>query len=145
MRTPSGRAGSGSPSEVREGRIASGVGEEFVEIFRGKIFFYNGFNQRDVFFPTMNSMAFISNLAGPDGFLICFFVLIFFGSKRLPELAESMGTAIREFNKAKEELTSHLTRPSVEHPVAASRQELMPFVSVEKVAGTTIATEKTAT
>ncbi|MEO7932719.1 MAG: twin-arginine translocase TatA/TatE family subunit [Chthoniobacterales bacterium] len=85
----------------------------------------------------MNNLAFISNLAGPDGFLICFFVLIFFGAKRLPELARSMGGAVREFNKAKEEFANQLTSPPAAQPMAAPRQELMPATPapVEKVAG----------
>jgi sec-independent protein translocase protein TatA len=44
----------------------------------------------------MNIMASIFNLAGPDGVVILLFVLLFFGSKKLPELARAMGRAVRE-------------------------------------------------
>ncbi len=74
----------------------------------------------------MNTLAFLGNLAGPDGFLILFFILIFFGAKRLPELARSMGLAVREFNKAKEEFTSQLS--SLPAP-PAPRQEARSVVT----------------
>ena len=54
-------------------------------------------------------MAGISNLAGPDMLLILFFVLLFFGSKKLPELARGMGRAVKEFTAAREEIERELT------------------------------------
>ena len=58
----------------------------------------------------MNTItASISNLAGPDMLLILFFVLLFFGSKKLPELARGMGRAVREFTAAREEIERELT------------------------------------
>lgn len=47
------------------------------------------------------TIAFLPNLAGPDGMLILFAVVFFFGAKKLPELAKGMGEAMREFSKAK--------------------------------------------
>lgn len=50
---------------------------------------------------------------GPQDMLIIFFVvLLLFGSKKLPELARGMGSAVREFNKAKDELERELTKPA---------------------------------
>jgi sec-independent protein translocase protein TatA len=57
----------------------------------------------------MNIMASIFNLAGPDGVVILLFVLLFFGSKKLPELARAMGRAVREFTAAREEIERELT------------------------------------
>lgn len=57
--------------------------------------------------------------------MIMFFVLIFFGAKRLPELARSMGLAVREFSKAKDEFTNQLTSPPAERPVAAPQKEAL--------------------
>jgi len=49
-------------------------------------------------------IGFINNLySGPSLLIILALVLIFFGAKRLPELARSLGLAIREFDKAKNE------------------------------------------
>ncbi len=36
--------------------------------------------------------------------IILMLALLFFGAKRLPELARSLGSAINEFNKAKEDV-----------------------------------------
>ncbi len=61
-------------------------------------------------FPEMYNLAFITNfLSGGDGIIILVIVLIIFGPKKLPELARGMGQAIREFQKAKDEVTRELT------------------------------------
>lgn len=49
----------------------------------------------------MPFLAFVNNLLGPDTLIILLFATLFFGAKRLPELARGMGEAIREFSKAK--------------------------------------------
>jgi TatA/E family protein of Tat protein translocase len=40
--------------------------------------------------------------------LIVIFVLVFFGPKKLPELAQSMGRGMREFRKAQQEFSNHI-------------------------------------
>ena len=50
----------------------------------------------------MNTLAFVSNLAGPQTLIILLIVLVFFGAKRLPELARAFGQSIREFQKGKD-------------------------------------------
>jgi len=50
----------------------------------------------------MTALASLSNLFGPQTFIILLFVLVFFGAKRLPELARSLGQSIREFQKGKD-------------------------------------------
>lgn len=52
--------------------------------------------------------------AGGDLLLILFIVLLLFGAKKLPELARGMGSAVREFNKAKDELERELSKPATE-------------------------------
>jgi len=54
-------------------------------------------------------LASIFNLAGPDLLVILFFALLFFGSKKLPELARAMGRAVSEFTAAREEIEKELT------------------------------------
>lgn len=61
----------------------------------------------------MNIVASLFNLAGPDLIVILLIVLLLFGSKKLPELAKGMGQAVKEFNKAKEEIERELTRSEV--------------------------------
>jgi len=53
--------------------------------------------------PPNMTLATLFNLAGPDLILILFIVTLLFGAKRLPELASSMGKAVREFTKAKDD------------------------------------------
>ena len=44
--------------------------------------------------------AFLDNLGGPEILLILLFVLIFFGAKKIPELARGLGRGIKEFQSA---------------------------------------------
>ena len=70
----------------------------------------------------MNFLALLPNLAGPDMIIIFLIVLIMFGAKKLPELAKGLGQAVREFSKAKDDMSSELNRsvstetPSYHHP-----------------------------
>src|ERR1700712_2562309 len=61
-----------------------------------------------MFLTYMNSLAILSNLAGPDLIIVLLIVLVLFGAKKLPELARGMGQAIREFQKAKDEFSDEL-------------------------------------
>lgn len=56
----------------------------------------------------MSLMASFMNLAGPDLIVILLIILVLFGAKKLPELARGMGSAIKEFQKAKDEFTDEL-------------------------------------
>ena len=58
----------------------------------------------------MNTLAIFGNLAGPDMLIIFLIVLIMFGAKKLPELAKGLGQAVKEFSKAKEDVTTELHR-----------------------------------
>ena len=49
------------------------------------------------------NIASLLNLAGPDLIIVLLVVLLIFGGKNLPGLARSMGQALREFTKAKDE------------------------------------------
>jgi sec-independent protein translocase protein TatA len=60
----------------------------------------------------MNTLALLPNLAGGDGVLILLVVFLLFGAKKLPELAKGLGSAVREFSKAKDEVEHELTRPA---------------------------------
>src|SRR5438105_9663268 len=66
------------------------------------------------------------NLAGPDLIVILLIILVLFGAKKLPELARGMGSAIKEFQKAKDEFSDELhsagktdaAKPDVRTPAA---------------------------
>ena len=57
---------------------------------------------------SMSFVASIMNLAGPDLIVILLIILVLFGAKKLPELARGMGSAIKEFQKAKDEFSDEL-------------------------------------
>jgi sec-independent protein translocase protein TatA len=56
----------------------------------------------------MSLLAFFGNLGGPDLIILLLIVLVLFGAKKLPELARGMGSAIKEFQKAKDEFSNEL-------------------------------------
>jgi sec-independent protein translocase protein TatA len=56
-------------------------------------------------------LAAFGNFFGPDSVIIFLIILVFFGAKRLPELARGLGQAIREFQKAKDDLPPSSTPP----------------------------------
>ena len=66
------------------------------------------------------------NFFGLDGLLIFFIMLLLFGAKKLPELARGMGQAIREFSKAKDEITSEMNRPPSPPPPPQIEQPKAP-------------------
>lgn len=70
-------------------------------------------------FHDMSTLAFISNLRGPDLIVILVIILVLFGAKRLPELARGMGQAVKEFNKGKDEPGDELTGTSQAEIAAA--------------------------
>lgn len=64
----------------------------------------------------MNTL-FLANLMGPQGMLILFVLLLLFGARKLPELARGLGQAIREFSKAKNDISDEIMRePAPERP-----------------------------
>ena len=48
------------------------------------------------------------NIGGQEVLFILLIVLLLFGAKKLPELARGMGSAIKEFQKAKDEINDEL-------------------------------------
>ena len=56
----------------------------------------------------MSLFAFLPNLGGPDLIVILLIILVLFGAKKLPELAKGMGSAIKEFQKAKDDFNDEL-------------------------------------
>ena len=56
----------------------------------------------------MNTMLAVFGLGGWEIVLILAVVLIFFGAKRLPELAKGLGSGLNEFKKATREVSDEL-------------------------------------
>lgn len=64
----------------------------------------------------MLPLATFGNIMGFDGLLIFLVLLLLFGAKKLPELAKGLGSAVREFSKAKDEIHSEMTRAASPQP-----------------------------
>ena len=54
----------------------------------------------------------MGNLGATEIILILFIVLIFFGSKKIPELAQGLGKGIREFRKATRDIQDDVEHES---------------------------------
>lgn len=50
-------------------------------------------------------------LGAGELFLIFIIALLFLGPKKLPELAKGLGSAMREFQKARDEMMNEMNRP----------------------------------
>ena len=67
----------------------------------------------------------------PELLVILFIILLVFGSKKLPELAQGLGKGIREFKKASNDIQDELdlnkpltsSKPKVEEPKTESSEE----------------------
>jgi sec-independent protein translocase protein TatA len=51
----------------------------------------------------------MGNLGATEILLILFVILIFFGAKKIPELAQGLGKGIKEFKKATREIEDDIT------------------------------------
>ncbi len=56
----------------------------------------------------------MGNLGTPEIILIFLVILIFFGGKKIPEIARGLGKGIREFRRAKEGLDEELEKDEKE-------------------------------
>ncbi|BDD11311.1 hypothetical protein FUAX_37430 [Fulvitalea axinellae] len=53
-------------------------------------------------------LGFLGGIGGPELIVIVLFVIIFFGAKKIPELARGMGKGIREFKDATKEIKEEI-------------------------------------
>jgi sec-independent protein translocase protein TatA len=66
------------------------------------------------------------SLGSGELLVILLVALLIFGSKRMPEIGRAIGRGIREFNRARQEVTDTLTRMTeeVEKPIADLQKEV---------------------
>ncbi len=64
----------------------------------------------------------MGNFGPAEMLVIAIFALLVFGPRRLPEIARSVGKAVREFKKATSEFTQELSL-EVDEPVNGTRKK----------------------
>lgn len=79
------------------------------------------------FFP-----AFLTGLGWPEILLILALVLVLFGPKRLPEIAEAMGKSIRSFKSATRDATRDVKRELDDAGRELKNEPTEPDVGVDK-------------
>jgi sec-independent protein translocase protein TatA len=52
----------------------------------------------------------MGNLGGPEIILILLVVFVFFGAKKIPEIAKGLGEGIREFRKAARDVQTEIEK-----------------------------------
>ena len=60
----------------------------------------------------------MGNLGVPEILIIVLVLLVFFGAKKIPEMAQGLGKGIREFKKATREIQTEENAPAVEATTA---------------------------
>jgi sec-independent protein translocase protein TatA len=63
------------------------------------------------------------NLGGGEIFVILLVILLFFGSKRIPELAKGLGKGMREFKDAMSGIESEVRNAANESPKKSTTEE----------------------
>jgi sec-independent protein translocase protein TatA len=68
----------------------------------------------------------MGSIGMPELLLIFLFILIFFGAKKIPELAQSLGKGIREFRKAARDIQEEVTDETkkVEEKSSSSKTDM---------------------
>jgi len=67
------------------------------------------------------TLLFLGDIGGGEVILIMFVVLMFFGSKQIPQLARGLGKGIREFKDAANGIQREIEKTMHEPPVAENR------------------------
>jgi len=81
----------------------------------------------------MNVM-FAWGLGGMEWVIVILAVLLLFGSKRIPDLARSLGSSIREFKKGAREVTDEIQNAGEEKPAAPAKPGNTPAQTVSQSA-----------
>jgi sec-independent protein translocase protein TatA len=58
----------------------------------------------------LTTLLFLGSLGGSEIFIILFVVLLFFGAKKLPELARGLGKGIKEFKDATKDVKENIEK-----------------------------------
>jgi len=78
----------------------------------------------------MNNMLALFDLGGGQILLIMALILIFFGARRIPELAKGLGQGIKEFKKATREVTDEIHNAAENPPPPVNQTKQLPTSSM---------------
>ena len=87
----------------------------------------------------MNAILAVFDLGGGQVLLLLALILIFFGAKRIPELAKGLGQGIKEFKKATREVSDEI------HNAAENRTDSVASSNSNKQVSAGAPAEKSAT
>ena len=82
----------------------------------------------------MNCMLALFDLGGGQILLILALILIFFGARRIPELAKGLGQGIKEFKKATREVTDEIHNAAETDTAPVAQKQIPTGQSAEKPA-----------
>jgi sec-independent protein translocase protein TatA len=68
-------------------------------------------------------MLLFLSMGGMEWIVIIFAILLLFGGRKIPELMKGLGSGIREFNKAKNDVTEQLREGMNDKPKTNSKTE----------------------
>jgi sec-independent protein translocase protein TatA len=68
-------------------------------------------------------MLLFLNMGGMEWVVIIFAILLLFGGRKIPELMKGLGSGIREFNKAKNDVTDQLREGMNERPKSEKTED----------------------
>ena len=73
---------------------------------------------------TFSTLFLIGNLGGSETILILVALLLFFGAKRIPDLARGLGKGVKEFKDATNGATNAFNDEAAPAPISAREQQL---------------------
>lgn len=71
-------------------------------------------------------MLFLGDIGGGEMLLIMLVILLFFGSKNIPQLARGLGKGIREFRDAASGIQREIEKSMYEDPTASAHKKVEP-------------------
>jgi sec-independent protein translocase protein TatA len=83
----------------------------------------------------LSTVLLFFDIGGGELFLIMMFILVFFGSKKIPELARGLGKGIREFKDASDGIRKEIQKEAdkIQKDVAILKDEVNIEQEIKKI------------
>lgn len=85
---------------------------------------------------SIQSLAFLEGIGGPELFFILVIVLLLFGADKLPELARGLGKSMREIKKATSGVEDEIRKAMDDRPAAPEPPKKFPSHPPKSAANT---------